>query len=532
MSELFHECGIAGLYHLPNQGVSPLVKNPDKVSWMLPRMLLDLQNRGQLAAGITTYDPNRDQLIDTYKEVGPVIEAFRMNHKGKFESIMRRYAGRAGIGHVRYATCGKDDRSYAQPMERHHACKWKWFSFAFNGQLANYAELADQLLRKEEYHLVRDTDTEVMLHHLSYELRAEKPTLVEMFTNLARKFDGAYNILYMNASGELAAVRDPLGIRPLCYAINGPLVGFASESVALANLGFEDIRSMEPGQIITIEQGEVKFDRVAPLDRKAHCFFEWIYFANVASELDGESVYQVRSRLGRELAQRESLTPDAETIVVPVPDTSKAAADAMAFELGLPSVEGLMRNRYVGRTFIQGDDRAERAKLKYTPVPQVLRGKRVILVEDTIVRSTTMSALIRHMRERGGAKEIHVRVACPPIVAPCFYGIDMSRISELFAPKFLGERMILTEEIQDEMARVIGADSLRYLPIDALAKAVNKPTSQLCQACVTGKYPTAKGRELYQIALTKRDESDGARTYESVEKEKSSVKAVRAVPVP
>ena len=130
------------------QRKTPLASNPDEVTRLLPRMLLDLQNRGQLAAGISTYDPNRDQLIDTHKEVGSVIEAFRLNHRGKFESIMRRYAGKAGIGHVRYATCGKDDRSYAQPMERHHACKWKWFSFAFNGQLANYAELADELLKK------------------------------------------------------------------------------------------------------------------------------------------------------------------------------------------------------------------------------------------------------------------------------------------------------------------------------------------------------------------------------------------------
>jgi amidophosphoribosyltransferase len=408
-------------------------------------------------------------------------------------------------------------------MERHHACKWKWFSFAFNGQLANYAELADELLKKEEYHLVRDTDTEVMLHYLSYELRAEKPDLVQMFRHLATKFDGAYNILYLNASGELAAVRDPLGIRPLCVAQSGPLIAFASESVALANLGFDTIRSMDPGEIITIENGELRSDRIAAKGKTAHCFFEWIYFANVASELDGESVYQVRSRLGRELADRERLELDEDTVVVPVPDTAKAAADAMAFRLGIPSVEGLMRNRYVGRTFIQGDDRAERAKLKYTPIPQVLRGKKVILVEDTIVRSTTMSALINHMKERGGAKEIHVRVACPPIVAPCFYGIDMSRVSELFAPKFMGKDLRLTDESEADMARAIGANSLRYLPIDALARAVNKSTIELCQACVTTEYPTSMGTQLYQIALSNKDAAPGARTYESSVKRQGTV---------
>jgi amidophosphoribosyltransferase len=514
MAELHHECGIAGIYHLPT-GSSSLASNPDDVIPLLPRMLLDLQNRGQLAAGISTYEPDRLELITTYKEVGSVIEAFRLNHRPKFEAIMRRCAGRAGIGHVRYATCGKDDKSYAQPMERQHGCKWKWFSFAFNGQLANYSELAEELLRKEDYHLVRDTDTDVIMHYISYELRAHQPTLVEMFTNLANKFDGAYNILYMNAQGDLAAVRDPLGIRPLCVARDGALIGFASESVALANLGFENIRSMEPGEIITIEDGEVRSARVAPLANKAHCFFEWIYFANVASELDGESVYRVRSRLGEELAAAETLPLDPDTIVVPVPDTAKAAADAMAFKLGVPSMEGLMRNRYVGRTFIQGDDRAERAKLKYTPIPQVLRGKKVILVEDTIVRSTTMSALIRHMKERGHAKEVHVRVACPPIIAPCFYGIDMSRVSELFAPRFMGTEMVLRPEIEAKMAEAIGADSLRYLPVGALSRAVGKPSTELCQACVTGNYPTQKGAELYQVALANRENGDSARTYES-----------------
>jgi amidophosphoribosyltransferase len=478
-------------------------------------MLLDLQNRGQLAAGMSTFDPARAQIISTHKEVGSVIEAFRLNHRPKFETIMRRCAGRAGIGHVRYATCGKDDKSYAQPMERQHGCKWKWFSFAFNGQLANYTQLAEELLKKEDYHLVRDTDTDVIMHYISYELRGSQPGLVDMFVSLAQKFDGAYNILYMNAQGDLAAVRDPLGIRPLCVAQNGSLIGFASESVALANIGFENIRSMDPGEIITIENGVMRSARVAPPGPKAHCFFEWIYFANVASELDGESVYRVRSRLGEELAATETLTLDEDTIVVPVPDTAKAAADAMAFKLKVPSMEGLMRNRYVGRTFIQGDDRAEKAKLKYTPLPQVLRGKRVILVEDTIVRSTTMSSLIRHMKERGHAKEVHVRVACPPIVAPCFYGIDMSRVSELFAPKFMGTHMVLTPAMEAKMAEAIGADSLRYLPVGSLSRAVGKPSTELCQACVNGQYPTPKGAELYQVALANREGGDSSRTYEA-----------------
>src|SRR5881392_55673 len=172
MDELHHECGIAALYHLKSQVPSRLapLAGPDQVSRLMPRVLLDLQNRGQLAAGFTTFNPQREQILDTYKQIGTVIEAFRLNHPAKAESVMAEHAGRAAIGHVRYATCGANTRNYAQPFERHHGCKWKWFSIAFNGQLANFAELRDELLTLADYHLTRDTDTEVM-HYLSYELR-------------------------------------------------------------------------------------------------------------------------------------------------------------------------------------------------------------------------------------------------------------------------------------------------------------------------------------------------------------------------
>jgi amidophosphoribosyltransferase len=265
--------------------------------------------------------------------------------------------------------------------------------------------------------------------------------------------------------------------------------------------------------------------RFASTDRRAHCFFEWIYFANVASTLDDRSVYLARKSLGEELARLERnynrVPIDEKTIVVPVPDTSKAAADAMAHELSIPCREGLIRNRYSGRTFIEGSESRERAaKTKYTPLRQVLEGKRVLLVEDSIVRSTTMQVLLHRVREEGGAAEIHVRVACPPIIAPCFYGIDMSTISELFAPKFM-EDGELTDEVQDEMARTLGADSLRYLPVDSVARAIGLASDSLCQACITGNYPTPHGQRLYQIALDERhpraDEPPRARrTYEMV----------------
>jgi amidophosphoribosyltransferase len=521
MDELQHECGIAALYHLPGREASRLtpLQGPEQVSRLMPRMLLDLQNRGQLAAGFATFDPHREKILDTYKQIGTVIEAFRMSHKAKHESIMQEYAGRAAIGHVRYATCGANDKSYAQPFERQHGCKWKWYSFAFNGQLANFSDLRDQLLTKTDYHLTREIDTEVIMHYISSELSRcnERPDLVQLFGRLSQKFDGAYNMVFLNGLGDMVVLRDPYGFRPLCYGQDGPFFAAASESVPLLNLGFQDVRSLEPGEMILISDGEIRKERYAARQTPSHCFFEWIYFANVASTLDDRSVYLTRSALGKELARQERalgrVPLDGDTIIVPVPDTGKAAADAMAHELGIPSVEGLIRNRYIGRTFIEGQNRAERVQLKYTPLKEVLQGKRVLLIEDTIVRSTTMKALLSDLRGRGGAREVHVRVACPPIIAPCFYGIDMSTMRELFAPRFLkGTRP--TEAEQAAMAAELGADSLFYLPLEAVARCIGLDPNHLCRGCITGKYPTPTGERLYQLSLRNRNGALNSRTYE------------------
>ncbi|HUY89341.1 MAG TPA: amidophosphoribosyltransferase [Pirellulales bacterium] len=520
MSELHHECGVAAIYHLPGRGVSPLCpeQGPEEASRLMPRMLLDIQNRGQLSAGFTTFDPLRNQLIDTYKELGGVSEVFRLSHRGKAESLMKEYAGRAAIGHVRYATCGAEDRSYAQPFERHHLQKQKWFSFAFNGQLANYMELRQELLADGDNHLARENDTEIIMHEISRELSGDRrPKLIDMWKSVSRNFDGAYSLVFLNSLGDMLVARDPLGIKPLCYAFESPLFAAASESVALLNLGFaaESIKSLLPGQAITISDGQFSVERFANSPRQAHCFFEWIYFANVASTMDGRSVYLSRKALGEELARQETVPIDEDTIVVPVPDTSKAAADAMAFRLGIPSLEGLIRNRYIGRTFIEGSNsRKRKVESKYTPLREVLEDKRVLLVEDSIVRSTTMKVLLSRIRDAGRAREIHVRVACPPIVAPCFYGIDMSTINELFAPKFLEDGR-LTEASQARMAAQLGADSLRYLPVESIARAIGFDSDQLCQACITGDYPTPCGQELYQIALHNARADINSRTYES-----------------
>lgn len=515
MADLYHECGIAAIYHLPGETSRLAPKQgASQVSRHMSRLLLEMQNRGQLAAGMTVYRPAHPQLLETYKDVGTVTEVFHLNHQKESQELMDRINGPAAIGHVRYATCGADDKGNAQPFERHHIEKHKWFAFGFNGQLANYKELKQEILANPNFHLARDTDTEVLMHLISQILSGDRqPTLVDILSELSGRLDGAWNLVFMNAVGDMFVARDPLGIRPLCYATDGALFAAASESVALANLGFkqESIRNLAPGHAVLIQNGRMEVKQFAPSPRKAHCFFEWIYFANVASTLDERSVYLTRKALGEELARQERASPvcpldDGGTIVVPVPDTAKAAADSMAYELRIPCLEGLMRNRYMGRTFIEGNNREDKARMKYTPLPEVLAGKRVLLVEDTIVRSTTMKVLISQLRDRGHVKEVHVRVACPPIVAPCYYGIDMSTISQLFAPKFMSAGDTLTPEIEQEMADVIGADSLRYLSRTAIARSVDLPGSSLCQACIDGRYPTSAGTRLYE-----EDESSGCR---------------------
>ena len=520
--ELHHECGVAALYLLPEPAAkggpaSSAVRKRD-VAALMPSMLLDLQNRGQLAAGLCSYHADRVQLLDTYKEVGTVIEAFRMSHPAKYRSILTEYAGTAAIGHTRYATSGADDTRYAQPFERHHGRLWKWFSFAFNGNLANYADLRGRLLSRRHYHFSLDTDTEIVMHALAYRLRGDKPRpLRDVMASIARTFDGAYNIVFLDAMGRMFVARDPLGLHPISWAVQGRLFAAASESVALSNMGFRDIQQLSPGHMAVIEDGRLRIEQFAKPRKHAHCFFEWVYFSNVASVIDESAVYVARALSGRRLAQLEDQPMDESCVAVPVPDTAKAAGDAYAFEMGLPCMEGLIRNRYVGRTFIQsGETRRTSAKSKYTPLRSILSGQRVFLIEDSIVRSTTLKALADELRTRGRAGEVHVRVACPPIVAPCFYGIDMSTLGELFAPRFVNRRYngVPSDEMLAAMAKELHVDSLRYLTVPDLGPCLNVPGQDLCLGCVTGKYPTECGNRLIRSARRNLASGKKGRTYE------------------
>ena len=489
---LKEECGIAGMYRFANGKAS-------NVAPLVVRALVDMQNRGQLSAGLTSYNPQRNRILQTHKGVGSVHEVFHLNEPREHRRLMEEYAGHAAIGHTRYATSGDADSASAQPFERMHGRMFKWFAIAFNGNLANYDHLKAEL-QSHGYHIAYHADTEVMMHYINRELRGDdQPDFKTMFGNISNAFDGAYNIAFINGAGELVAMRDPLGIKPLCYAEQDGMLAFASESVALTNLGLSDYKTLEPGELLVANKDGWKVERYAPPGRKAHCYFEWVYFANLASPMENRSVYKVRQGIGRELAAQEPPGERDGYLVVPVPETASTVANAFAFHLGLPVDAGLVRNRYVGRTFIDGGNRMDAVRMKFTPLREVLEGKKIYLVDDTLVRGTTLKNVIANLRERGRPREIHVRIGCPPIMGPCFYGIDMPTVGELFAPPHLRGEAVnrIPDETARRMATEIGADSLGYLSMEGLLRALDLPQEHLCMACISTEYPTPTGRARY-----------------------------------
>ena len=469
-----HFCGICGA-SFPDCGAE----------LALYQMLLQMQHRGQLSAGITVLKENEPFLLRTHKDLGLVNNVFHAEHKGKFSSIMQKFSSRKGIGHIRYATCGADDVEYAQPFEHFHGLKNRWFSLAFNGNIANYSKIKSALEEKN-YHFVRENDTEAIMLLLSKSLK-EKETILGAFSNLADILDGAYCLSFMNAEGTLVGARDPLGLRPLCYAEKDGKVAFASESIALQSIGFEEIHDLEPGKMIIQEKDSFRIEEFAKSEKRAHCFFEWVYFAHAASKIEGKIVYEVRYALGKELAKLEKQSIDKNCVVVAVPDSSTPSGNGFAEALGIPLREGLIRNRYVGRTFIEAKDRAERVKSKFSLIKEVFEGKKVFLIEDSIVRGTTLKSLVSFIKKFGSPKEIHVRVSCPPILSPCFYGIDMSTKKELIAAEMGADESAIAKEL--------GVDSLSYQTIPGLIRALGLKEKDLCLACLNGNYPTEAGKE-------------------------------------
>jgi len=504
MDDKHDSCGICAA-DAPGRNIAP----------DLYQMLNDLQHRGQAGAGMSTFDQGRKMILKTYKRPGLVTEAFCSSDEMEWKGIMDDLSGSKGIGHTRYGTSGPLTSRHVQPFERVHGERYKWFTFGFNGHLANRSELEGRITRIG-YHLMLDTDTEVLMHLMSRHISDTKGDLKDTFARLAEDLDGAYNITYLDAKGSLVVVRDPHGIRPVSVieVENGAFV--ASETCALYRYGTEGIRDLGPGEMAFLKDGRVEYERYARRRRKALCFFEFIYFAAVTSNIDGRSVYETRKRCGEELAKIETEDLNGKDwVIIPVPNTARPIANSFAKAVGFPEIydEGLIAVAK-GRTFIDEGDRSAKVKRKFLPIPSVLKGKKVIVIDDSIVRSTTMGTMVRyHLKQLGGAKEVHVRIATPPIIAPCYYGIDMRCFEELVAAPFADriEGGVMDRRTQEVIAEKIGADSLNYMTHDGLVSALGLPRSSICMACLDRNYPTPSGKAMDKVAFSRFCASCGMR---------------------
>jgi len=454
------KCGVVGIASITKSRVSECIY----------RALYTLQHRGQESAGIAMFD---GQEVKVHKGLGLVAEVFT-------KDVLAGLDGHIGIGHVRYSTTPGGTIEEAQPF----AVKNPKFSFslAFNGTITNYLEIREELAKQGAV-FVTKTDTEVLAKLLAKNLMDCGMDYVEAFKLTASEIDGACSMVLVNDKGELYAYRDPLGFKPLCVGRVNDLVVIASETCVLDVLaGFNscEYNSVKPGELIRVSEGSIERMQIMLSPRRARCMFEYVYFSRPDSIFDGISVYKARERIGRELAKR---CPADGDIVVPVPDSGRTAALGYSMELGIPFVEGLMKNRYVGRTFIMPGQnlRDEMVSLKLNVVKEVVNGKKIILVDDSIVRGTTMKRIVRLLR-KGGAKEVHVRISCPPIISACYMGIDFPTKRELIA-----KMMSL-----DELTRYVEADTLQYNTIDGLLAGIGLPKNELCLACLTGEYPLAK----------------------------------------
>jgi len=446
-------CGVFGIYG-PGEDVSRLTYFG----------LFALQHRGQESAGIAVSDGKR---LTWHREMGLVYQAFD-------EATLARLRGDLAIGHTRYSTTGSSTLANAQPM----VAEWKGglVALAHNGNLVNALHLRSELeAAGEEFQAT--SDSEVMLRMVVREAD-RTDDIVSAIANCMPKWQGAYSVTILTER-MVIAVRDPFGVRPLCVGqLNGEATVFASESCALSVIGAEFLREVNPGEMVIADQNGIEARQVLPISRPAVCVFEYIYMARPDSVIGGELIHEARKRLGAQLVRDH---PVAADVVMPVPDTGWPAAIGFAQESGLPFGEGLIKNRYIPRTFIQPDQRLREmgVKIKLNPLREAIAGKRIVVVDDSIVRGTTKRGIIRLIRD-SGAKEVHVRITAPPYRWPCYYGVDTSNRSELIAA-----RCPTVEEIRQE----IGADSLGYQSVEGLLKALGISQRKLCLACFTGRYP-------------------------------------------
>ncbi len=461
-------CGIFGVY-APNLDVARMTFYG----------LYALQHRGQESAGICTSDGTRLRLRTGMGLVSQVFD----------EEVLEPLKGIAAIGHTRYSTTGSSRSDNAQPLRMQGPDGE--LALGHNGNVVNARPIRESMER-DGHTFETSTDSEIIGKYLL----ASDGSWGERFAKVMTAFQGAYSLVVLTPTSLMAA-RDPRGVRPLCIGtIDGGHV-IASESCALDHIGAEFVRSVAPGELVTIDAAGLKTEQVASVPEPAGCVFEHIYFARPDSKLDGKLVYSSRLAMGSELALEHPANAD---VVIGVPDSATAAAVGYARTSGLPYVDGIVKNRYVGRTFIQPDQRLRElgVNLKFNPMTEVIGGKRLVVVDDSIVRGTTTPRVIQMLRA-AGATEVHMRICAPPITHPCFFGVDMATRGELIAA---GRSL-------DEIRRHIGADTLGYLSIDGLTKAVGLPGDRHCFACFTGRYPIPVQLQMDKLAFEREETIDG-----------------------
>jgi amidophosphoribosyltransferase len=468
---LREECGIFGVH------------GADGASAMVALGLHALQHRGQEAAGITSWD-GRD--FHSHRAMGHVAGNFDR------DEIIRALAGSIAVGHVRYSTTGETALRNVQPLYAELASGG--FAVAHNGNISNAMKLRRDLVRQGSI-FQSTSDTEVIIHLVA---TSTYRTLLDKFIDALKHLEGAYSLICMTREGMIAC-RDPLGIRPLVMGRLGDAIIFASETVAFDVVGADYIRSVEPGELIVVtHKGEIRSHRPFGERHPRPCIFEHVYFSRPDSIVDGTSVYSARKAIGAQLAIENPVEVD---YVIPVPDSGVPAAIGYAQQSGIPFELGIIRSHYVGRTFIQPGDKVRHlgVKLKHNANRALIDGKRIVLIDDSIVRGTTSLKIVQMMRE-AGAKEVHMRIASPPTRHSCFYGVDTPERAKLLAHKLDVEGM----------RGFIHADSLAFVSIDGLYKALGEARRaevrpQYCDACFTGDYPTT---------LTDMDDADETSQFE------------------
>ena len=452
--KLKEECGVFGIYDMDGGDVAHSIYYG----------LSSLQHRGQESCGIAVSDTNGPKRnLGMHKGLGLVNEVFK-------EENLEKLHGDIGIGHVRYATSGATNLENAQPLVLNYVKGT--LGLAHNGNLVNAAELRHEL----EYTgaIFRSTiDSEVIAYCIARE-RIHSGSVEEAVLKTARRIRGAYGLVIMSPR-KLIGVRDPFGLKPLCLGKRDSAWVLASESCALSAIGAEFIRDIRPGEIPTITKEGLSSNMDLAQEKKAHCIFEYIYFARLDSTLDGINVYEARIRAGEALADSYPVKAD---LVTGVPDSGLAAAKGYSERSGIPFALAFHKNSYMGRTFIKPTqkEREESVRLKLNVLEPVVRGKRIVLVDDSIVRGTTMANLIR-MLKQAGALEVHVRISSPPFLYPCYFGTDVPSNKQLIA----------SDHTPDEIRRLIGADSLGYMKLQDLPRMTGD--LPLCTACFDSKYP-------------------------------------------